>query len=408
LNSTSNAHKLLERLEQKPTPAPLIICMDNDTAGEKAKETLTDGLQQLNISYTIEDVSGNHKDANEAIVADRQTFKKTVGAAVAHAKRPDNTKAYIDLLMGGEIEKFRAGCNRKTGYANLDKDCNAGGLYSGLYILAAISSLGKTSFALQLADQIAAAGTDVIYFSLEQSRLELVTKSLARITAQQDIERAANSLAIRKGKVTEQVLDAAEQYKAATGDRLSIVEGNFNCTVSFIGEYVQRYVTRTGCKPVIFVDYLQILQGDPDRRQTTKEVMDTTVTQLKRMSRDLDVTVICISSVNRTNYLTPIDFESLKESGGLEFSADVVWGLQLQCLNEDLFDNAQTKIKEKRQRIRDAKAENPRKIELVCLKNRYGISSFSCYFDYYAAHDLFIPAEADNTNTHPKKAGRRL
>ena len=47
-------------------------------------------------------------------------------------------------------------------------------------------------------------------------------------------------------------------------------------------------------------------------------------------------------------------------------------------------------IKEKRKKIREEKAKNPRKIELVCLKNRYGIANFSCYFDYYPANDLFV------------------
>ena len=111
-----------------------------------------------------------------------------------------------------------------------------------------------------------------------------------------------------------------------------------------------------------------------------------------------------ISSVNRANYQQPIDFESLKESGGIEYSCDVVYGLQLRCLNDDLFSQ-EKKVKEKRDRIRDAKAANPREIELVCLKNRYGISSFSCNFDYYPANDLFT--EADRPETTQRPAAKR-
>ena len=101
------------------------------------------------------------------------------------------------------------------------------------------------------------------------------------------------------------------------------------------------------------------------------------------------LTVFVISSINRSNYLTPIDFESLKESGGIEYTADVIWGLQLQCLNDPLFSEV-NKIKEKRKRIRQEKSENPRKIELQCLKNRYGTANFSCCFDYYPRNDLFL------------------
>lgn len=114
------------------------------------------------------------------------------------------------------------------------------------------------------------------------------------------------------------------------------------------------------------------------------------MTELKRISRELDLTVIVISSVNRANYQTEFSFESLKESGGIEYTADVVWGLQLQCLDEKVFalDKSQ---QEKRNRIAQAKAETPRKIKFVCIKNRYGISNYSCAFDYYPQYDLFAP-----------------
>jgi len=70
----------------------------------------------------------------------------------------------------------------------------------------------------------------------------------------------------------------------------------------------------------------------------------------------------------------------------------VVWGLQLQAIHEDIF-NKQSKIKEKRERINQAKKEMPRRIELICLKNRNGISNYNCSFDYYPKYDLFIPTE---------------
>ena len=85
----------------------------------------------------------------------------------------------------------------------------------------------------------------------------------------------------------------------------------------------------------------------------------------------------------------------MKESGGIEFTADVIWGLQLQCLNEPLFDSA-NKIKEKRQRIRQEKRADPRKIELLCLKNRYGIANYSCGFNYFPARDQFIESTGDD------------
>ena len=325
LNSANNAEKLLKILEAKPTGATLLLSLDNDEAGRKAARLLSEGLQRLNISYQNcgPDICGPYKDPNERLTAQGwKVLNAAVTEATARAARPDNTSFYLDALMQGEIEKFKEGRDRKTGFANLDKE--AGGLYPGLYVLAAISSLGKTSFALQIADQIAAAGTDVIFFSLEQSRLELVSKSLARLTYQADPAHAVTALKIRQGYIFDEALDAIADYKRDIGERLSIVEGNFSCNVSFIREYTRQYMQRTGTKPVIFIDYLQILQGEGEKRQSSKELIDTTITELKRISRELDITVIVISSLNRANYLTPVDFESLKESGSIEYSADVM------------------------------------------------------------------------------------
>lgn len=411
LNSTSNADAFIQRLEKQATAATLILCLDNDNAGSKATETIKQGLRRLNISFITADISGEYKDPNEALVKDREAFTAAVLEAQRRtAARPDNTSYYIDHFMKADIEKFN-GSKSNTGFELLDQ--KAGGLYSGLYVLAALSSLGKTSFALQLADQLAAAGTDVIFFSLEQSKLELISKSLARITAQEDRATAINSLAIRGGYYEKRVQAAAAEYMQKIGERFTIIEGNFNCDISFIGDYTRRYIQKTQARPVVFVDYLQILQPteEPGKaRQTVREAIDNSVTTLKRLSRELDITIILISSVNRGNYLTPIDFESLKESGGIEYTADVVWGLQLQCLNDDIFNQA-NKIKEKRDIIRTNKKAEPRQIELVCLKNRYGIASFSCYFDYYAANDLFVetPTLDDHWTAGPatKKAGQK-
>lgn len=409
LNGTENAGLLVKMLEEQPTAATLVISLDNENKPGviRATEKIKDGLQRLNISYTTANICGQYKDANEALTGNREDFIAAVNIAKGKTTKPDNTAAYIDSLMQGEIERMRQVAGTKTGFANFDREI--GGLNPGLYVLAAASSIGKTTFALQLADNIAAAGTDVIFFSLEQSRLELVSKSLARITAQENQETAITSLQIRKGEAPERVKAAADKYKRTVASRMSIVEGNFRCDISFIGEYVRKYVSRNNSRPVIFIDYLQILQPSEDnRRKSTKEIIDITVTELKRLSRELDLTIFVISSVNRANYLTPIDFESLKESGSIEFTADCIFGLQMQCMNEAIFEAKDSTLKAKRDRINRAKAEKPRQIELTALKNRYGIATFKCGFEYYTENDWYKPIENyEETTTGGRKAGKR-
>lgn len=409
LNSKNNAQLLIDQLQKRPPENTLgfIVCPDNDPDPKTNADTqataqkLCDDLRALGYYSIVYNVAGDYHDANDALTGDRSAFINAVikgydlmGEEIKRGAKPDNVNYYIKNLMGGDLARFKK--EIKTGFSNLD--AQAGGLYPGLYVIAAISSLGKTTFTHQMADNIAAAGNDVLFFSLEQSRLELVTKSIARWTAKKDLATAVTSLAIRKGYLPQHVIDATQEYAAAVGDRFSVIEGNFSCTVSFIGNYIRGYMARnkaaeTGERPVVIIDYLQVITPDKDpetgRKMTeTRQIVDHNITELKRISRDLDIPVVLISSVNRANYLTPIDFESLKESGGIEYTADTVWGLQLQCLNNPLFDK-QTDIKKKRETVKKAKAANPRKIELVCLKNRYGISSYCCGFNYYPAVDLF-------------------
>ena len=399
----TGSRKLIELLQKVGTPRPFILCMDNDTSGQNAQKQLIEGLQSLKASFIEYNIAGEHKDPNEALQADPEAFTRAVKAAAAKVLKPDNIIDYLDNIFTKDIAQLKNYKEIKTGFSNLDR--KIGSLYPGLYTIGAISSLGKTTFTHQIADQIAAAGHDVLFFSLEQSRFELASKSIARLTAQANIQTASNALSIRKGEIfgtgsdkEKAVLKAYQDYKRAVGDKISIIEGNFETNTETIKRTVENYIKNNGVKPIVIVDYLQVIQSDPAQKVTTREAIDIIVTELKRLSRDKDIVVIVISSVNRKNYLSPIDFESFKESGGIEYTADVVWGLQLQAIgeaNEQEIGSKGGKYEKteatKREILRRAKAENPRKIELVCLKNRYGISSFKTGFTYYPEFDYFTP-----------------
>lgn len=387
--------KLADILRQTGTPRPFIICLDNDPTGKTNTQKLKELLTTLKASFIEYNIAGEHKDPNEALQADPEAFTRAVKAAAAKALKPDNIIDYLDNIFTKDIAQLKNYKEVKTGFSNLDN--KIGSLYPGLYAIGAISSLGKTTFTHQIADQIAAAGHDVLFFSLEQSRFELASKSIARLTAQANIQTASNALSIRKGDIfgtgsdkEKAVLKAYQDYKRAVGDKISIIEGNFDTNIDTIKRTVEAYIKNNGVKPIVIVDYLQVIQSDPAQKVTTREAIDIIVTELKRLSRDKDIVVIVISSLNRNNYLSPIDFESFKESGGIEYTSDVVWGLQLQAMNNDIF-NKEKGLKEKRELVRTAKAENPRKIEFVCLKNRYGRSSFKIGFIYYPEFDYFKP-----------------
>ena len=145
--------------------------------------------------------------------------------------------------------------------------------------------------------------------------------------------------------------------------------------------------------------YLQIV---PSSKESTKLGVDDSVRKLKKFQRDTNTTFIVISSFNRDNYSKSVSFESFKESGNIEYTADVVWALQLFVINSINSFN----ISDARQKIDKAKKQQPRQIQLKCLKNRQG-TNYDCYFNYFSAHDCFAPCEkfneTSNENNEQKK-----
>lgn len=292
---------------------------------------------------------------------------------------------YIGCTLRDEADDFASGCICKTGYKNLDEKT---AIYPGLYVLGAVSSLGKTTFIHQLADQVAAQGMPVIFFSLEQSTLELVTKSLSRTLAGAG-QKVMTSLDIKKQIHDPKVTEAIREYTSCP-KKITIVESAFGTTIDDIENFVTDRIQQTGEKPLVIVDYLQIIKAPVGSHMTAKELADLNMLRLKQLQRKHRIPVFVISSFNRENYGTEVSFESFKESGGIEYTADVIWGMQLQLITSESFLK-ETNMSRRRLAVEEAKAAIPRQVELVCLKNRFGISSFRCGFTYYPHVDFFKP-----------------
>ena len=323
------------------------------------------------------------------------TVKKSAQEIAPYASEWTPPMTGYDYIDSGtfqtDLERFQKYPDIHTGFQNFDEA--QGGLSSGLYVLGATPSLGKTTLLVQIADNIAKSGNAVLYFSLEQSRLELTTKSISRLTAQRDIKNAVSAINIRRGQYInnaqrEAVQSAIADYKKFSAT-LSIVELGLDATITTITDTVSRYIDYTSARPVVMVDYLQIIRPD-NEKLATRDAVDYAVKVLKKLQIDNNLVVMVISSFNRTNYLTPVDYESFKETGGIEYTADVLLGLQPQIMTDSLF-NAEKKIKEKREAIDKALSEIPRKVMLKNLKNRFGRKGYACGFTYNPCFDLFVP-----------------
>lgn len=418
LGSTANKRALIAMLENEKPAQPLIIAMDNDEAGSKANRELAEGLERLRIPFYRLDIAQPYKDANEALNADRDAFRaaveqaenieaETLEAEREQLRREAAVYSLPDFIK--KIEQSKRASFIPTGFSSLD-DLLDGGLYAGLYVVGAISSLGKTTFCLQIADQIAQIGQDVLIFSLEMARDELIAKSVSRLTLLEDMRQngstahAKTTRGIMTGtryadysQTEKSLIQASVTAYGNYAKNIYITEGMGNVGVEDIRDKVQKHIKITGKAPVVLIDYLQII-APADMRATDKQNTDKAVLELKRLSRDYGIPVIGISSFNRDNYTAPVNLASFKESGAIEYSSDVLIGLQYAGM--DYQEGEADKTREKRLRelmksvIADGKSGKPQKIQVKVLKNRNG-SKGDTLIDFYPMFNYFTAAKTE-------------
>jgi replicative DNA helicase len=170
--------------------------------------------------------------------------------------------------------------------------------------------------------------------------------------------------------------EALAAYEAQTGPFLHFAEPKEQPTVSWIrqrAEAVAAHSRRAGKRPpVVFIDYLQLL-ASPDPHMSDKQAMDSNVMALRQLARDLHMCVVAISALNRASYSTGITMESFRESSSIEYSADLLLGLQPEGMGERMAAVAESKrMGEARQELARFKQQAVRECELVVLKNRNG------------------------------------
>lgn len=400
LGSIANKNKLVTYLNDNPTIHPLILSLDNDNPGTETKKALEEDFKKLNIFCTIENISLNFKDPNEALVKDKEAFKEKIAEAICSTEiRSENRvseeqELYYKNNVANALNTYLEDIFNKskvaaisTGYAGLDKVLD-GGLYAGLYIIGAISSLGKTTLTLQIADQIASQGKDVLVFSLEMARNELIAKNVSRMTF---LKTSAKSNAKTTRGITSTqryigydiierklIEDSIEACKVA-GKYLYITESMGSVGYAEIREAVERHIRVTGNTPVVIIDYLQIL-APSDPRSTDKQNTDKAVFELKRLSRDYNIPIWAVSSFNRASYNSKVNLASFKESGAIEYSSDVLMGLQFQAMNNG---------DQNEEEIDKLKRADVRKVELKILKNRNGKTGSQINFDYVPMFNIF-------------------
>ncbi|MBR0185301.1 MAG: hypothetical protein IJQ24_04665, partial [Synergistaceae bacterium] len=170
-------------------------------------------------------------------------------------------------------------------------------------------------------------------------------------------------------------------------------QDNSISTVEDIREAVQHHVNVMNCTPVVIVDYLQLL-GSSAGNGAGRLTVEENVVALKKLSRDFNTPVIVISSLNRASYDKEIAFEAFRESSSIEYSCDLLIGLQFER-PEDPEGEESCKGKKGKAKfdINEAKRKDVRELEAVILKHRNGVTGGKCKFSFNAKYNRFEEAE---------------
>ena len=403
INSANNADNFLRYVKENKITAPyFLISLDNDNAGSSATQKIEQGLKAQNIPCSVFFIDINAHDINQALQRQKTALQRKVQETLDNidTRTPEQididnhkVKAILPVFRQYVIDERN---NRPipTGFKGFDT-CIGGGLLPRFYIIGAVTTIGKTTLVLQMADNIAKAGNDVIIFSLEMAKEDIIARSISRHTYEicnrerLDTKFAKTEYGILMGgrykdysqEEKDLIADAYREYSEYAEEHISIYEGKR--TSEEIRDIVQKYIEVTGKRPVVIVDYLQILTPVPELiRATEKQQIDHDIDIFTAMRRELKVPVIGISSFNRGSYLQTADISSFKESGNIEYSGDTVITLELDVTKSRKGEVSADDFIE-------ALRKNPRDIKLTFQKNRGNQVGTPLYFLYNPKFNYF-------------------
>ncbi len=207
----------------------------------------------------------------------------------------------------------------KTGYYDLDR-VTSGFQKGDLIILAARPSVGKTAFALNVAYNVSHKSKEAVaVFSLEMPAEQLITRIICSAGS-------LNAETLRSGSVLK---DNATRYYAAA-EKVSecnlYIDDSPGIRIGEIAAKCRRLKQEQGLKMII-IDYLQLISGPANSRESRQQEVSDISRQLKMLARECEVPVIALSQLSRSiekrESKRPV-LSDLRESGAIEQDADIV------------------------------------------------------------------------------------
>ena len=233
---------------------------------------------------------------------------------------------------------------------------------SDLIILAARPAMGKTSMALNIAQNAAAKeGKTVAIFSLEMPKEQLVQRMLCT-AAEVDHSRA------RRGMISKGDMKNLKEHQEHLMHAQVYIDDTMSITVAEMRSKCRRLQREHGLD-LVLIDYIQLMQGNPGRRMESRQLEVAEISRaLKAMAKELNVPVLALSQLSRLAERSnePPNLSHLRESGALEQDADVVLLLHRQRAEEG---NRSEFSEEEQMKRGDRRGDQ---IDVIVAKHRNG------------------------------------
>ena len=248
-----------------------------------------------------------------------------------------------------------------TGYREFDK-MTAGLQPDNLIILAARPAVGKTAFALNIAQNVATStDTSVAIFSLEMSAESLVNRMLCA-------EGSINANHLRTGQLDEGEWQNLIVAMGALSNTSIFIDDTPGIKMAEIRAKCRRLAKEKGNLGLVVIDYLQLIEGSnkESRQQEVSEISR----QLKKLAKELSVPILALSQLSRgveqRQDKRPV-LSDIRESGSIEQDADIVAFLY----RDDYYERGESKSEEDED-DQDSLNQDVGEVELIIEKNRAG------------------------------------
>ena len=270
-----------------------------------------------------EDIANTCYAGKESLEYILEDTEKRVFQLVQHRNTEDFTP--IRQIVMDAMDRIEAASRSQgnvTGIATgfLDLDYRTAGLQpSDLVLIAARPSMGKTAFALNIAQHVAfKQNRTVAIFSLEMSKEQLVNRLFA-------LQSNLNAQNLRTGQLSDEDWEKLVEGAGVIGGSRLYIDDTPGITVPELRSKCRKLKLEQDLA-VVFIDYLQLMSGSGRTDSRQQEISDIS-RSLKALARELKVPVVALSQLSRAVEQRPDHrpmMSDLRESGAIEQDADVV------------------------------------------------------------------------------------